>query len=346
MATWKEKIEVTRENGEVCMMPAPQIISCSRSTDIPAFYADWFFHRLKVGYSAWTNPFNNSTSFISYANTRFIVFWSKNPASLLCHLNELEDRGINCYIQYTLNDYVQDGLEKNVPSVQERIDTFLKLEERLGTNGVIWRFDPLVLTDKLGVDELLRKVEDIGDQLKGHTEKLVFSYLDLYKKVVSNLQKAGFTIVPWSTEKMEQMAKGISELNKKWGLKLATCGEKIDIAKYGIEHNRCIDGDLIVRRAYKDTKLMNFMGVKIFPPSMFETPDAIYLPDGSYFMGVHKKDKGQRALCGCMAAKDIGEYNTCIHQCEYCYANASKTTADANFKRHNDNPYSESITGK
>ena len=108
MPTWKDKIEVTRENGEVCMMPAPQIVSCSRSTDIPAFYAEWFFHRLKVGYSAWTNPFNNSTSYISYANTRFIVFWSKNPAPLLSHLCELEDKGINCYIQYTLNQSLFD----------------------------------------------------------------------------------------------------------------------------------------------------------------------------------------------------------------------------------------------
>jgi hypothetical protein len=145
---------------------------------------------------------------------------------------------------------------------------------------------------------------------------------------------------------MEQMAQGLSQLNKKWGLKLATCAEKFDLDKYEIEHNRCIDGDLIVRRAYKDTELMKYMGVKICPPNMFEVPDAIYLPDGSYFMGVHKKDNGQRELCGCMAAKDIGEYNTCIHQCEYCYANTSKATALANFERNKEKPFSESITGK
>jgi DNA repair photolyase len=346
MATWKDKIEVTRENGEVKLMAAPQIISCSRSTDIPAFYSDWFFHRLRIGYSAWTNPFNNVPSYISYANTRFIVFWSKNPYPLLKHLDELEDHGINCYIQYTLNDYEHDGLEKNVPSIQERIDTFLQLEEKLGYGGIVWRFDPLILTDKIGVDELLRKVEGIGDQLQGHTEKLVFSFLDLYKKIVPNLQKAGITIVPWQQEQMEQMAQGLSQLNKKWGLKLATCAEKFDLDKYEIEHNRCIDGDLIVRRAYKDAELMKYMGVKICPPNMFEVPDAIYLPDRSYFMGVHKKDNGQRELCGCMAAKDIGEYNTCIHQCEYCYANTSKATALANFERNKEKPFSESITGK
>lgn len=39
-------------------VPAPDIISASRSTDIPAFYADWFFHRLETGYSVWNNPFN------------------------------------------------------------------------------------------------------------------------------------------------------------------------------------------------------------------------------------------------------------------------------------------------
>lgn len=142
------------------------------------------------------------------------------------------------------------------------------------------------------------------------------------------------------------MAQGLAELNKSWGFTLATCGEKIDIEKFGIEHNRCIDGDLIVRRAYKDAALMDFMGVKIYTDDLFGIPGSITLPDGSCFMSVHKKDKGQRELCGCMAAKDIGEYNTCIHQCEYCYANANKATALANFERHQNNPYSETITGK
>ena len=73
------KINIQRENGEWTEAQAPLIVSASRSTDIPAFYADWFFHRLKVGYSAWTNPFNGVKSYVSYQNTRFIVFWSKNP---------------------------------------------------------------------------------------------------------------------------------------------------------------------------------------------------------------------------------------------------------------------------
>ena len=143
MATWKDKIEAIRENGQSCIMAAPQIVSCSRSTDIPAFYADWFFHRLKVGYSAWTNPFNGVQSFISYSNTRFIVFWSKNPRPLLAHINQLEDMGINCYVQFTLNDYEDEKLEKNVPVLQERIETFQLLRERLGFGGIVWhcRYD-------------------------------------------------------------------------------------------------------------------------------------------------------------------------------------------------------------
>ena len=76
MAQW-QSIQIQRENGETVKAQAPIIVSASRSTDIPAFYADWFFHRLKVGYSAWTNPFNGDKSYVSYQDTRFIVFWSK-----------------------------------------------------------------------------------------------------------------------------------------------------------------------------------------------------------------------------------------------------------------------------
>ena len=77
--TWKKANIII--DGQKMEVPAPDIISASRSTDIPAFYADWFFHRLETGYSVWNNPFNGKKSYISYQNTRFIVFWSKNRHS-------------------------------------------------------------------------------------------------------------------------------------------------------------------------------------------------------------------------------------------------------------------------
>lgn len=187
----KDKVIITRENGEQVEAQAPIIVSASRSTDIPAFYSDWFLHRLKVGYSAWTNQFNGIRSYVSYKNTRLIVFWSKNPKHLLDKdglLDYLTNRGINCYVQFTLNDYVAEKLECGVPPVDERIKTFKALVDKLGKGKVIWRFDPLIMTDKIRVDDLLHKVKNIGDQLKGYTEKLVFSYADIaiYKKVKAN----------------------------------------------------------------------------------------------------------------------------------------------------------------
>lgn len=354
MATWSH-IEINVE-GQIVKAQAPLIVSASRSTDIPAFYADWFFYRLNKGYSAWTNPFNGIKSYVSYAQTRFIVFWSKNPRPLLDYLHVLEQKGIKCYIQYTLNDYENEKLEK-VPTLAYRIETFKMLVNRLGKGPVIWRFDPMILTDDISIDDLLRKVQNIGDQLKGYTEKLVFSYADIkaYKKVKSNLERNGIPYHEWDEILMDEFAQKLSTMNKErgWNYTLATCGEKIDIDKYGIEHNRCIDGDLITKLAWKDAELMDFMKVRIerIPaPTLFEdvniSDDAIMLPDNHYFISAHKKDPGQREFCRCMAAKDIGEYNTCPHLCEYCYANTSKDTALANWKRHLKTPYAETITGK
>ena len=353
MAWKKETIKL--ENGTTVDAQLPEIISASRSTDIPAFYADWFFHRMKVGYSAWINPFNGVKSYVSYKNTRFIVFWSKNPKPLLNYLDYLKERNINCYIQYTLNDYVAEGLEKGVPIVEERIKTFKSLVDRLGKGRVIWRFDPLILTDKISIDDLLRKIENIANQLVGYTEKLVFSFADIasYKKVKSNLEKNNVNYIEWTEPMMNEFAQKLSELNKKWNFQLATCGEKLDIDQYGIKHNRCIDDDLMIRFAYQDKKLMDFLGVEVHEiiNDLFGTAsvpsDAIMLNAHQYAIkNKNNKDKGQRPACGCMVSKDIGEYNTCPHLCEYCYANSSKETAVKNWKQHKQNEFGETIKGE
>lgn len=347
MAQWK-KITIQRENGEIVDAQAPLIVSASRSTDIPAFYADWFFHRLKVGYSAWTNPFNGVKSYVSYQDTRFVVFWSKNPRPLLQHLYYLKERNIECYIQYTLNDYEKDGLERGVPKLSERIDTFKLFVEKLGKGRVIWRFDPLILTDDISIDILLSKIERIGDQLQGYTEKLVFSFADIlsYRKVKANLEKNNIPYHEWTEPQMLEFAERLSKLNMKWGYTLSTCGEKVDLQQFGIMPNHCIDYDLIVRFAHDDKELMDFIGatIKKRKYDLFGEPEpipasAILLSDDRYVI----KDGGQREFCGCMRSKDIGEYNTCPHLCEYCYANTSKEVAVYNYNCHE--PKSESITG-
>ena len=353
MATWKHT-DLTID-GRLVKAQAPIIVSASRSTDIPAFYADWFFKRLEIGYSAWTNPFNGVKSYVSYDKTRFIIFWSKNPRPLLTHLDELKERGIGCYIQYSLNDYEEEKLEHGVPLLAVRIDTFKRLVDVLGFGSVVWRFDPLMLTDDIDIDKLLKKIENIGNQLKGYTEKLVFSFADiaLYRKVKSNLEANGVPYHEWTEEQMIDFANRLVDLNKRkgWNYKLATCGEK---GRYpGVEPNHCIDDELIIRRAYHDKELMTFLKADIKPmpdQDLFGESeplpeDAIILGNGQYATRGDNRDKGQREFCGCMKSKDIGQYNTCIHMCEYCYANTSKSIACANLKRHKNNPYSETITG-
>lgn len=358
--TDKEKT-IILDNGIREKATFPIVVSASRSTDIPAFYCDWFFYRLNKGYSAWTNPFNGVKYYVSYEDTKFIVFWSKNPRPLLAHLDTLKKKGIACYIQYTLNDYEQEKLERGVRPLAERIETFKLLVEKLGKGTVVWRFDPLILTDVIGINDLLRKIEFIGDQLFGYTEKLVFSFADIvsYRKVKSNLEKNNINYREWDETSMLEFASKIVELNKKWNYELATCGEKIDIEQFGIKHNHCVDDRLIVRFGYHSTELMDFLGAKLLKNVPIQTslfgineessiPDeSILLDNGEYaIISKNNKDKGQREYCGCMKSKDIGEYNTCPHLCEYCYANTSKESAIRNWKQHKENPLSETITGR
>ena len=331
----KEKIKL--DNNTTVDAQAPIIISASRSTDIPTFYSDWFISRWEAGYIKWTNPFNGQPLYVSFKNTRLVVFWTKNPRPMFKHLDYLDKNIPNYYFQFSLNDYDKERYEAKVPSVESRIKTFKELSQRLGKKRVVWRYDPLILTKDIDVNELLRRVKNIGNQIHEFTEKLVFSFvdIDIYRKVENNLKKEDVPYIEWTTQNMEEFAKGISQINKDWGLQLGTCSEKIDLDKYGIVHNKCIDDDLMIDLFSHDSQLMDFLGVEIKQPDLFR--------DGEIIKTRNLKDKGQREDCGCIMAKDIGQYNTCPHECNYCYANASKEIAKKNYKRYLENPSSESI---
>ncbi len=222
----------------------------------------------------------------------------------------------------------------------------------------------MIITDKISIEDLLRKVQNIGDQLRDYTEKLVFSFADIvsYHKVKVNLERNGINYIEWDENLMNEFAVRLSKMNRErgWNFQLATCGEKIDIEQYDIKHNRCIDDNLIIRLAYKDKVLMDYLKVEINSvttkqPSLFEDfEDQNQIPDNAIMLTTdlyaikrkNNKDKGQRQLCGCIVSKDIGQYNTCPHLCEYCYANTTKELALQNCKRHQDNKWSETITGK
>lgn len=227
----------------------------------------------------------------------------------------LKQKGIGCYIQYTLNDYDAEGLEPGVPSLPGRIETFKRLVDEMGLGSVVWRFDPLILTDRISKEDLLHKINNVADSLRGYVEKLVFSFADIssYRKVGRNLSVAGINYREWTEVEMVDFSSKLADMNL--GLELATCAEKVDLSDFGIRHNRCIDPELIYRLSPEVEPIMRNMTI----------------------------DKGQRTLCGCITSKDIGAYNTCPHGCAYCYANTSATSARQNFLRHQHNPDNDSI---
>ena len=280
------------------------IVSVSRRTDIPAFFDEWFFNRLKEGFVDVVNPFNSKQGnriSLKKEDVDCFVFWTKNPEKFLNRIEELD--GYNYYFQFTLNSYGVD-IEPNVPSKSEKvIEVFKKLSLKIGKEKVIWRYDPIILTDKYTIDYHIKYFDKLASLLSQYTEKCVISFLDLYKKTKKNMREINVTEL--NNENMDFIANAFSKICKKYGLILSTCCEEIDLDKYGIKHNKCIDDELIERISGKQLKQI-------------------------------KKDN-QRGMCGCIKSVDIGVYNTCLHNCKYCYANYSNKEIIKNVKMHDKN---------
>lgn len=308
---------------------APVILSASRSTDIPAFYPEWLMSRLREGFVAWKNPFNQRISKIDLTGVSGAVFWSKNPRPLMPYLDEIADRGIDFYFQFTVNDYEDVAYEPNVPALAERLQTFRELSQRLGKNRVVWRFDPICISDAVSPESILKRLSRLAESLGGLTERLVVSFVDVsvYRKVQNNIKtNDGVMLREPTLDEQDFLASGIARIARNHGLQVSACGESRSYEAYGIPPAKCIDGALFAEICSpRNIRLQQYLGINKAQGSLLS-----YAP---LELKV-KKDKGQRDVCGCIESKDIGMYNTCGHMCVYCYANHSRKVVEKNMNLH------------
>lgn len=316
---WPETVVATPSGLKRAI--APLVISASRATDIPAFHAQWFMDRVRAGYCLWQNPFNaGQQRYISFERCAVIVFWSKDPQPLLPFLAEIEARGFRYYFQFTLNDYVREGFEPGLPPLARRIATFQELSRRIGRERVIWRFDPIILGPGIGVATILERLYSLAEKLAPHTEKLVFSFLDMYKNTALRLRRLDPRFRAPDGEEALAIARGLARLNAGLSrpLRLGACAEYLDLRDLGVEKNSCIDADLLRRLCPENTEIQRTYAEE-YPQRQ---GSLLTLRKGTGRRA--PRDKGQRPACGCAPAKDIGRYNTCPHLCAYCYANSSE----------------------
>lgn len=269
------------------------IISASRRTDIPAFYSDWFMNRIEQGFLLSRNPFNyNQISRVSLSpeDVEAIVFWTRNPGKLMKSLDVLDGKGMPYYFQYTITGYPR-SIERSVPRPMDAINTFIELSERLGRGRVIWRYDPILLSNLVDLQEHKRLFAKIAGMLAGRTNLVVISFADFYKKTSRNLAKVPGLICSdllIQQDQLLELAGFMARIADEHGMQIQSCAEEVDLSLLGIPHGKCIDDQLL--KALFNVTLKS------------------------------KKDPGQRAACRCVKSIDIGMYNTCMHGCSYCYA--------------------------
>jgi hypothetical protein len=283
------------------------IISASRRTDIPAFYAEWFMNRVRAGFCEVPNPFHPAQ--VSRVSLRpedvdAIVFWTRNPRPLFCHLAELDSKGYRYYFQYTVMDNPR-LLDAQGPSLAQALRSFEALADRIGPDRAIWRYDPVVFTATTGREFHGDAFRRIAQALEGRTRRCVISLVKRYRKTEERMREIsgqGFAVVPEDAPELGALLAEMADTARGKGMEIVSCAQERDLRPWGIEPGKCVD-DGLIRRLF---------GIEV----------------------PHRRDPSQRKACGCVVSKDIGAYDTCVYGCRYCYATSSQARAQANRRRH------------
>ena len=275
------------------------ILSVSRRTDIPAFFGEWFINRLQDGFVCVRNPFNKNMVSKIKLNAKDVdcIVFWTKDATNFINYLPSIDELGYKYYFQYTITPYDKEIERNLKDKNELIDNFINLSKKIGKEKVVWRYDPILIAKGISLDWHIKQFENLCKELSGYTNKVVISFLDEYKK----LDKSKIKTLTY--DEMQHLGKVFAKIASNYGLIIQTCAESIDID--GVIRGACIDKTLIEQIC-------------------------------GYQLNV-KKDKTQREECLCSQSVDIGEYDTCCHFCEYCYANNNKINIKNKFNQHNKN---------
>lgn len=275
------------------------ILNTGSRTDIPAYYSDWFYNRIKAGYVLVRNPYYPSqiTKYLLSPDViDVMVFCTKNPSPMLDRLSLLS--AFDTFWFVTITPYGTE-IEPHVPPKEQVIASFRQLSEAIGSSRISWRYDPVLITDTYSIAHHIEQFHRMAEALSGYTTQCVVSFIDLYEKTKRNFR--GIRSV--TSEEQEILIDAFSNIAKENGLQIHLCCENASLVRENVDADGCMSKAVLEKA----------LGCKLNVP----------------------KKKTARSECSCLLGADIGAYNTCGHGCLYCYANYDMETVAKNRKLHN-----------
>ncbi|MGN0822216.1 MAG: DUF1848 domain-containing protein [Candidatus Gallimonas sp.] len=278
------------------------IVNVGWRTDIVNHYTRWFLNRLKEGFVYTRNPvFPNVVTRYELTPDKVdaIVFCSKNYAPILPYMKEICAR-FRVYCFYTVTAYGAD-LEPNIPPDEESVKTLKALSAIVGKERLVWRYDPVLLTERYTVEGHFERFAALADAIGGSVSRCVIGFVEAYHKLWRTMPE----LTPLSEAEKRTLAKGFGALAAERRLRVQSCGEYGDFGEYGIEKRGCI--------------------------TLKDVGDA----NGCVFRSV--RHTGNRQGCLCVSCRDVGAYDSCPNGCRYCYANTDPQLTARNIALHDEN---------
>ena len=262
------------------------IINVGGRTDIVNYYTPWLLNRLSEGYAYSRNPFARENVYklsLKPEDVDCLLFCSKNYQPILKHIGDIDEK-YNILCNYTITAYGKD-IEPKVPSINQSIKTLKRLSDIVGSNKILWRYDPILLTEKYTIEKHLETFEDIVEKISPLVYRCIFSFVDMYKKVEENMPE----IIPLTKEDKVKLLKGIGEISERFNLYTQSCATNESYEKYNIHAAGCTTREILE-----------------------QAHNVVYK---------NVKGTGIRENCHCIPSRDIGAFNSCLSECKYCYAN-------------------------